>query len=840
MRRALIVMRREWMCAFESPVAYVTIVTFVLAAAGLFFFIGYPVANMPLPGLWRGGQADLQTLFAWLPLLLVFLVPALTMGSWAQERSEGTDELLASYPLRVGEVVLGKFLAVWSLTVLLLAATILPVAISVARLGPLDWSTVQVGLIGAWMLAATYVALALCVSATTGDQLVAYIFGVILLGGLWLTRMFVPVAPSEFAPFLAWLSPGTHFLESAARGVFDLRDAIYFGLFVFAGLSWNAVLVERRSGTGQRFGMGTQGLLSLGLTLAILAFGNLTAGRHCGYRKDLSEDQLYGVSSATRSILSELEDTLLTTVYFSGQIRSGEWALRKARLEAMLEEYAAAASGRLRIVYADPSRSTEALSEARELGIQARQASSMSGTSVVNEPVYLGLSMRYRGREEILPLLDPGSFEVSFASAVNQLVRERRPVVGWWRPAPEWDRPQVGGLTFQAARDAIAQRAEVRNVDGLEFGRSVPAAIDVLCVVRPTDVHPRAAFEIDQYVQAGGKLLLCIDDASLSARGVGARQASGLEALMDAWAARPTGQHVWDPSSSGLHIEPVLTPKGRVRHWRQVEMPLYLDLDQNSVLDGLSATAGIVAAHLCWAQPIPPLEPPNGVLRFDLLQSSEDAYRTDLTHTIVSEKDLIAVKTASLNALGKGRAYTLATALTGHFPSAFGDGVVPAAAAAEDSVLAEGAVPAEDANPSKSEARVVIFGDADWVRDGEQALYHQFFTPANRALLLNLIDWLTLDEALLSLRARAPRDRSLVDFDEEERRAAGVLGSLQSASIGQVEHRLGREQRAASRARRRRMLAMMVPVGITLTLLLALGIAWNIRESRRLAWGSGA
>ena len=845
MRRALIVTRREWMLAFESPVAYVTIVCFVVALAALFFFVGYPIAPQALPSLWRGGQAELRTLFAWLPLLLVFLVPALTMGAWAQERSEGTDELLLTYPLRVGEVVVGKFLALWSLVALLLAAGILPIAASVARLGPLDWSTVWVGLLGSWMMAAAYVALALFVSATTRAELVAYILGVILLGGMWLARMLVSAVPSDYAPALAWISPGSHFLESAARGVLDARDLVWFALLTFAGLSWNTACVDRRRGARGLLGLGPQAALASALTLGILLSGNLAAERHLRYRRDLSADQLYGVSAATRAILGELEDTLLVKAYFSGRIESGEWALAKARLEGMLEEYQACSKGRLQLVQADPARSTAALGEARELGIEPRQVASMNGTTIVREPVYLGLALRYRGREALLPQLNPASLELAFASAVHRLRREHRPVVGWLQPAPEWENARVRGVSFRAARAAIAEHAELRPVVGLESGLPVPREVDVLCVVRPSELPARVAYEIDQYVQRGGKLLVCIDVAAIGPDGVGLEQPSGLEAVLACWGAGPSPLHVWDETRAGILIETNVTPRGRIRNQRQVQMPLFLELSGDSIPGGIAATAGLTSASLYWAQPIPPLAAPPGLQRVDLLLSSKDAYRTELTHSIVSDESMIAAKSQSLNRLGKGRAYTLATSLSGRFPSAFEEFEEPPAAAARGALEVRDEREPEGPRPERVRAggeggRVLVFGDADWIRDSVPAFSRDFFTPANRALLLNLIDWLALDEALLSLRSRAPRDRSLIDFDELERRVAGVVGAPQTQSIAQVEHRRALERLAAARAEGRRLRAMLVPVGGTLLLVLALGLAWNLRERRRPAPGGAA
>lgn len=246
MRSVLAIAGRELRAAFESPVAYAVIGIFVVASAALFFLVGLPVGRVPLPSLWEGGEANLIVLFAWLPLSLGVLVPALCMNSWTEERRAGTEELFLTYPVRVGQIVLGKFVAHTSLVALLLLLLVLPVAVTVGRLGDLDWSTVWVGLAGAALLGAAYVALALWISALASDPLVAFLTGSLALLALWLLRLVVEVFPAGLAGALDALTPAARFLGSAARGVVDPRDALYFLTLVLAGLYLNAAVVERR------------------------------------------------------------------------------------------------------------------------------------------------------------------------------------------------------------------------------------------------------------------------------------------------------------------------------------------------------------------------------------------------------------------------------------------------------------------------------------------------------------------------------------------------------------------------------------------------------------------
>lgn len=251
MSAVLAVWRRELGAAFDSMTALVTTLLFVLTLHALFFLGGYAVGDLRLPGFWEGRSASLRTLFAWIPLLYVVLAPALSMGAWAEERKSGTEELLLTLPLKPRQAVLGKFLATWTLLCALLVVAVLPAAVVVGLLGPLDWSSVWGGLVGAAALGGACLALCLWVSSLSQDQLIAFLLSAVLMGLLWAAGPLADLLPSALASALHQASPATHFLESAALGVFDVRDLVYHGLFVFAGLSLNAIVVE-----GRRYGGG--------------------------------------------------------------------------------------------------------------------------------------------------------------------------------------------------------------------------------------------------------------------------------------------------------------------------------------------------------------------------------------------------------------------------------------------------------------------------------------------------------------------------------------------------------------------------------------------------------
>jgi ABC-2 type transport system permease protein len=210
---------REFRAFFHSPIAYVFLVAFVVAATFTFFNINAFFAR---------GLADMRPLFESVPFLFLLLVPALTMRLWAEEEKQGTIEVLLTLPARDHELVAGKFLASWYLLAIGLALT-LPLPFVVASLGNLDWGPVIGGYLGALLLGAAYLAVGQFVSALTENQILAFILALFVCMALYGigTEAFTGFFPDRTAALLRSLGTGSRF-ESIARGVIDLRDLIYY------------------------------------------------------------------------------------------------------------------------------------------------------------------------------------------------------------------------------------------------------------------------------------------------------------------------------------------------------------------------------------------------------------------------------------------------------------------------------------------------------------------------------------------------------------------------------------------------------------------------------------
>jgi ABC-2 type transport system permease protein len=241
MRNTLLIMRRELGGYFATPVAYVFLVIFLALAGAFTFYLG---------NFFERGQADLQSFFSFHPWLYLFLIPAISMRLWSEERKSGTIELFLTLPISMGEAVLGKFLAAWVFTAIALALTF-PLWITVNILGSPDNGVILASYVGSLLMAGGFLAIGAAVSAITKSQVVAFVISAAICfvftvsGSNLVLSFFSGWAPPVLVETIASFSFLTHF-TAISRGVIDLRDLIYFGSLIAAFLFANAVIVDMR------------------------------------------------------------------------------------------------------------------------------------------------------------------------------------------------------------------------------------------------------------------------------------------------------------------------------------------------------------------------------------------------------------------------------------------------------------------------------------------------------------------------------------------------------------------------------------------------------------------
>jgi len=239
MSSVIAVTKRELRSYFSTPIAYVFIVIFLMLSGVFTFFFGR---------FYESGQADLTSFFFWHPWLYLFLVPALSMRLWAEERKSGVIELLMTLPIEPWQAVLGKYLAAWAFTGIAIALTF-PIWITVNYLGDPDNGVILAAYFGSFLMAGGFLAVGACISATTKNQVIAFILSVVacfllLAPGAELVQNTVAeFLPQWFVDGLASLSFQTHF-DYISKGVIDLRDLVYFGLLIGACIYANTIVLQ--------------------------------------------------------------------------------------------------------------------------------------------------------------------------------------------------------------------------------------------------------------------------------------------------------------------------------------------------------------------------------------------------------------------------------------------------------------------------------------------------------------------------------------------------------------------------------------------------------------------
>ncbi len=239
MNMPMLIARRELAAYFSTPLAYVFVLIFLVLSGVFTFYIG---------GFYERGQADLAPFFSFHPWLYLFLVPAISMRLWSEERKSGSIELLLTLPLTRMQAVLGKFLAAWLFTGLALVLSF-PLWITVNFLGAPDNGVIVASYLGSWLMAGSFLAIGSCMSALNRNQVIAFIttavvcFLFILSGFPLVLDALSGWAPQLLIDAIASMSFLTHF-TAVSKGVIGLRDLLFFVSLIVVWLAATAVVIE--------------------------------------------------------------------------------------------------------------------------------------------------------------------------------------------------------------------------------------------------------------------------------------------------------------------------------------------------------------------------------------------------------------------------------------------------------------------------------------------------------------------------------------------------------------------------------------------------------------------
>ena len=398
MKSIINIFRKEFNSFFASPAAWLFLGGFLVVNLFLFFWADAFFAR---------NIADMKPLFQWMPVLLIFLVAALTMRSWSEERRAGTLENLLTSPVSPLQLIVGKFLAGLALVALALLLT-LPLPITVTFMGPLDWGPVLGGYLASLFLAAAYIAIGLYMSARTDNPIVALILTVAvaglfyLLGSPTVTTLF----GHQMGGFLELIGSGSRF-DSITRGVMDIRDLYYYASIVGIFLTLNLFTLERLRWAGNKTQSNHRqwGWLS-GLAIINFVLANLWLNPIGWARIDLTQGNIYSLSPTTQQYVKNMQEPLLIRGYFSAKSHPLLEPL-VPQIKDILKEYQVAGGDKINVEFVDPHTDQALEQEAAEkYGIRPvpfRMASRYQ-SGVVNS--YFNLVVAYGDQYEALSFED--------------------------------------------------------------------------------------------------------------------------------------------------------------------------------------------------------------------------------------------------------------------------------------------------------------------------------------------------------------------------------------------------------------------------------------------------
>ena len=715
--------RKDLRAYFDQPTGYILIVVFVALLSWWFFRTTILSLEASLRPLF---SVDFAIDRPSLPWVLAFLTPAATMRLLAEEQRDGTLELLLTQPVRAWVVLLGKFLAGFLFVTLWMAATLgIPLALETA--GDMDWGAVVAQYVGGMFLAASFVAIGLFTSSLTRNQIVAFLLGltfIVLLMLMGLEQVAVTL-PDRLAGLVQSLSPVTHF-SSIARGVIDLRDVLYFVALMSTFLSATFLTIRGKSLSHlspqyRNLQLGVAGLIVFSLLVGWF-------GSSIGGRLDLTSDKLFTLSAGTKKIISDLDDLVTVTLYKSKD-PPPQISLVTRDVTDFLRDFAAGSDGKVKIVEKFPLDDEDARREAGLAGVPPREFAEVGQAEVSRKVGYLGLTMTYTDRREVLPFVPTvDGFEYRLASQANKMIAGTLKSVafltGYGGKTADVD------LTILAG--ALQGAYEVKQVSAVD-GQSLDlSGVDVLIIAGPTEQVPEAVQEsLHGYLANGGKAMVLID------------------------------MFVVDPSVGLVAIPNPNNFAGFVsRYGIVVDENLVFDLRSHETLVFTTQLGDTPRAYPYWMRvPIADRKVAGGVESAVLPWASPLGITGDVGVVPLLETTSFAAIDFNPGDLRPN---------TPVFENVTQQNLI-------ESLMGVTVTGSGDADNAAGNFRLVIIGDSEWITDSLVANRN----PDNLVLALNLIDWLAQEDALASVRDKVVSSRQLLFSSKSHQelvRYANVVG----------------------------------------------------------------
>ena len=795
MKNAFSVFKREFKSYFDSPVAYVFLTAF-LALTGFLTFV--------VAAFYERRQADLTPFFFWHPWVYLLLVPAATMGLWADERRNGTAELLLTLPMTAWNALVGKFLAAWTFIALALALTF-PVAVTAGYLGSPDWGAIVCGYLGSLLLAGAATAIGLFASSLSRSSVVGFVVSLAMVFFLLIVG-FDPVTnavagwgvPMWIVDGIASLSLLTHF-EALRRGVIDLADVAYYaGVMVFFAAAAKTVVDGRRGASKGVVGLVAIAVITIAVDV-ILAKATI--------RCDCTADSLYTLSKGSKAVLGKLDKDVSLKFYFSASSAEMPMGVKTyaQEVENLLKEYERASGGRLVVEKYDPTPDSDEEEWAQRYGIEQQQVNPFGA------PVYFGIVAVCGDRTEALGAMTQkteSTLEYDVTRLVTRVVWPEKPVIGVMTSLEGVLGGEMNPMMMQMGRRppqgwaAFAELAKDYTVKSVATDvEKIDDDVKTLVLLHAKDLSDKTLYAIDQFVLRGGRLIACTDPMNIAEirsgqsrqmMGMGGDGPSTLGKLFDAWGVGfDTTKITCDLSAA--------TKLGNGRGGAEEE-PAFLTLKPENMDKSDILVSRLTQVMMPFAGAFTFDAAKAGALKFTpVITTSED------NSSSTDKMSMMSGMGSSMKAVPDGKSRVVAARLEGQFKTAYPKG--PDGTNDVSKALSEG------------KSSVMLFADADFLADEccvriLRTPFGQIAQPLNDNLPLfsNVIEQFAGREELIGLRSRGASDRPFevvdkleaeamrqwqqreAEFQEELNNTIQTIANMKSEKVGNGRIILSKEQ----------------------------------------------
>ena len=756
----------------NSLIAYVVIGVF-LTGIGLLMWV------FPETSVLNYGFADMESLFSLGPFVFMFLIPAITMRMLAEERRTGTIELLLTKPLTEWQIVMGKYLAAFTLVVF----SVLPTLVyfySVYQLGNpignLDVPGITGSYLGLILLGGVFTAIGLAASSFTENQIVSFILAVFLCFFLYTgVSSLADLLKGEWAIYLEEMSLSYHY-DALSRGLIDTRNVAFFVstvVFILIVTHWR-LIARKLSYKPVRSRLMKRVILAFVL---LLVFNILAANFF--YRYDLTEDKRYTLKPATKELLRQLEAPMTIEVLLAGDLPSGFERFRRA-IKQTIEEFDVYKPGAINYFFVDPSAAEDAKTRNENIaylmsqGFEPTRVFDTQDGKQIQKIIFPYVIVRYDGQAAGILLFkgakggNPNetinmaieNIEFELAVGIQRLANLNRKNIGMVRGHNELDSVHIAGF--------MGEMVQHFNIKDVSLNKPLsPDSIDALIIARPKTSFSKAEkYVLDQYVMHGGDVVFLMESLEVNmsnAAGMGTLATPvnhGLEDLLFRYGVRLNQNYVQDIQNFGRY--PVVIDDNS--NIINLPWPFYA-----SVTDFADhpASKNLDAVYLRFFSTMDTVKA-EGVSKTPLMYTSEYTRILPAPAPVAFEDYANQPDVQLFNGGRKVAAYLL----EGQFTSLFKNRVLPDSI---DQALFK---------DRSTGAKIVVVSDGDFIRNElnlrTRQPYPLGFNPfveegeklkyANRDFLFNVLAYMTDEEGLITSRNKEITLRPLNRIKVQEER----------------------------------------------------------------------